>query len=139
MRILGFFWPRLPLFCVDRSDATEAPEGIEISETNRVVGIAEYGREHEGTHAGKRGEDGGVGVGFVGCSLLLEPFFEKLVGVAAVLSNEEQLVKEQFDVSGSSVGGSWSDAERSFFEGIEALTRAVLVGCGAFLTRARMV
>ena len=37
--------------------------------------------------------------------MLLEPFFEKLVRVSAVLSNEEQLVKEQFEVSGSSFGG----------------------------------
>ena len=59
---------------------------------HRVVGIAEYGREHEGTHAGERGT-GGVGVG--SSSLLLEPFFEKLVSGVV----EEQLVKEQFEVS----------------------------------------
>ena len=108
----GFLLTALAAFLCNGSDATEAPEGVEISETNRVVGIAEYGGEHEGPHAGKRGNDGGVGVGLVGCSLPLEPLFEKLVRVAAVLSNEEQLVKEQFEVSGSSFDGCWRDPER---------------------------
>ena len=63
----------------DGSDTPEAPESLEISETNGVVGMAENGSEHEGADAGKRGEDGGVGVGLVGCSLLLEPPFEELV------------------------------------------------------------
>ena len=63
----------------DGSDTPEAPEGVEIAETNGVVCIAENGSEYEGADAGKRGEDGGVGVGLVGCSLLREPPFEELV------------------------------------------------------------
>ncbi len=66
------------LFC-DGSDTPEAPESLEIAKANGVVGIAENGSEHEGADAGKRGEDGGVGVGLVGCSLLVEPPFEELV------------------------------------------------------------
>ena len=49
----------------DGSDTAEAPESLEIAETNGVVRIAEHGSEHEGPDAGKRGEDGGVGVGLV--------------------------------------------------------------------------
>lgn len=99
----------------DGSDATEASEGLEIAETNGVMGISEYGSKHEGADARARGEDGGVGVRFVRCSLLLEPPFEVLVGVAAMFSNEEQLLEEQFDVSGSCLDGSGGDAERCFF------------------------
>ena len=66
MRILGFFWPRLPLFCVTGAMPLRLLKASRFRETNRVVGIAEYGREHEGTHAGERGTDGGVGVGLVG-------------------------------------------------------------------------
>jgi len=44
-------------------DAPETPEGIEISEPNRVVGIAEHGGEHVSTDAGQRGKNGSVGVG----------------------------------------------------------------------------
>ncbi len=54
---------------------------------------------------------------------LLEPPFEMLVRVAAMLSNEEQLVDKQFQVSGSGFGGSWSDAERRFSEDLEDLLR----------------
>ena len=43
----------------------------------------------EGADAGQRGEDGGVGVGDVGFSLLLEPPFEEQVGVAPMMSNEK--------------------------------------------------
>ena len=63
----------------DGSDTPEAPESLEIAETNGVVGMAENGSEHEGADAGKRGEDGGIGVRLVGCSLLVEPPFEELV------------------------------------------------------------
>ncbi len=63
----------------DGSDTSEAPESLEIAETNGVVSIAENGSEYEGADAGKRGEDGGVGVRLVGCSLLVEPPFEELV------------------------------------------------------------
>ena len=75
----GFFLTALATFLSNGSDATEAPEGVEISETNGVVGIAEYGGEDEGADAGKRGNNGGVGVWLVGCSLPLEPLFKKLV------------------------------------------------------------
>ena len=107
----GFLLTALAAFLCNGSDTTEAPEGVEISETNRVVGIAENGGEYEGSDAGKRGNDGGVGVWLVGCSLPLEPLFEKLVRITAVLSNEEQLLKEQFEVSGSSFNGCWCDPE----------------------------
>ena len=60
----------------DGSDTPEAPEGVEIAETNGVVCIAENGSEYEGADAGKRGEDDGVGVRLAGRSLLLEPRFE---------------------------------------------------------------
>ncbi len=63
----------------DGSDTPEAPESLEIAKSNGVVGIAENGSEHEGADAGKRGEDGGVGVRLVCGSLLLEPVFEELV------------------------------------------------------------
>ena len=64
----------------DGSDTAEAPESLEISKTNGVVGIAENGSEHEGADAGKRGEDGGVGEPLIlGCALLVEPPFEELV------------------------------------------------------------
>jgi len=46
-----------------------------------------------------------------------------LVRVAAMLSNEEQLVEKQVQVSGSRFGGSWSDAERSFPEDLEDVLR----------------
>jgi hypothetical protein len=39
------------LFC-DGSDAAEASKGIEVSETNGVVGIAEHASEHDGADAG---------------------------------------------------------------------------------------
>ena len=83
-----FLLTALAAFLCNGSDATEAPEGVEISETNRVVGIAENGGEHEGPDAGKRGNDDGVSIGLVGCSLPLEPLFEKLVRISAMLSNE---------------------------------------------------
>ncbi len=63
----------------DGSDTPEAPESLEIAETNGVVGIADNGSEYVGSDAWKRGEDSGVSVGLVGCSLLLEPPFEELV------------------------------------------------------------
>ena len=107
----GFLLAALAAFLCNGGDATEAPEGVEISETNRFVGIAEYGGEHEGAHAGKRGNDGGIGVGLVGCTLLPEPLFEKLVRISSVSSNEEQLLKEQFEMSGSSFDGCWRDPE----------------------------
>ena len=59
----GFLLTALTALLCDGSNATEASEGLEISEANRVVGIAEYRREHAGAHARKRGNDGGVGVG----------------------------------------------------------------------------
>ena len=40
-----------------------------------------------------------------------------------MLSNEKQLAKEQLQVSGSSFGSSWSDAERRNSEDIEDLLR----------------
>jgi hypothetical protein len=40
-----------------------------------------------------------------------------------MLSNEEQLVKKQVQVSGSGYGGSWSDAERRFSEDLEDVLR----------------
>jgi len=46
-----------------------------------------------------------------------------LVRVAAMLSNEEQLVEKQVQVSGSRFGGSWSDAERRFSEDLEDVLR----------------
>ena len=82
----------------DGSNAPETPERVEIAKPNGVVSIAEHGSEHDGADAGKRSEDGGVGVGFIGRSLLLEPLFEELIGITAMLSNEEQLVQEQFQV-----------------------------------------
>ena len=105
----------------DGSYTPEAPEGLEISAPNGVVGIAEHGSEHEGADARERGEDGGVGVGLVGCSLLLEPPFEELVGLASMLSNEEQLLEEEIEVSGSCFDGSWRDPERCFSEYFEDL------------------
>ena len=53
----------LAAFFCDGGDAPETPEGIEISEPNRVVGIAEHGGEHVSTDAGQRGKNGSVGVG----------------------------------------------------------------------------
>jgi hypothetical protein len=53
------------------------------------VGITEYGSEYEGADARQRGKDGGVGVGEVRFSLLLEPPFEEQVGVTSMLSNKE--------------------------------------------------
>lgn len=73
----------------DRSYPPKASESFEISETNGFVGIAEHGSEHESANAGQRSEDGGVGVRDFGCSLLLEPPFEELVGVAPMTSNEK--------------------------------------------------
>jgi hypothetical protein len=76
------------LFC-DRSYAPKAPESLEITKTNGFVCIAEHGSENESADSGQRSEDGGVGVRDVGCSLLLEPPFEELVGVAPMTSNEK--------------------------------------------------
>ena len=76
----------------DGSYSPEASEGLEITETNGVVGIAEHGSEYEGADAGHRGQDGGVGVGDVGFSLLLEPPFEELVGVASMMESVPILV-----------------------------------------------
>ena len=42
----------LTAFFGDGSDAAEASKGIEISETNGTVGIAEDGSEHKGADAG---------------------------------------------------------------------------------------
>ncbi len=80
------------------SDTPEAPKSFEIAETNGVVSITKHGSEHESADAGKRGEDGGVGVRLVCSSLLLKPLFEELVGVASMLSNEEQLLENQFEM-----------------------------------------
>ena len=49
---LGSLLATLTAFLGDRSDASEASKGIEISETNGVVCIAEDGSEHEGADAG---------------------------------------------------------------------------------------
>ena len=62
------------------------------------MSIAEHGGEHESADAWKRGEDGSVGVRLVCGSLLLEPLFEELVGVVSMLSNEEQLLEQQFEL-----------------------------------------
>ena len=105
----------------DGSDTPEAPKSLEIAETNGVVSIAEHGSEHESADAGKRGEDGGVVVRLVCGSLLLEPLFEELVGVASMLSNEEQLLENQFDMRGRCFGGCRSDAERGLLEDFEDL------------------
>jgi len=53
------------------------------------VGITEHGSEYEGADAGQRGEDGSVGVGEVGFSLLFEPPFEEQVGVSPMMSNKK--------------------------------------------------
>ena len=71
----------------DGSDTTEAPEGLEIAKPNGIVSIAEHCSEHDGADAGNRGEDGGIGVGLIGCSLSVEPPFEELIGITAMLSN----------------------------------------------------
>jgi hypothetical protein len=76
-------------FFGDRSYPPKASESLEISETNGFVCIAEHGSEHESADAGQRSEDGSVGVGEVGGSLLLEPPLEELVGVASMTSNEK--------------------------------------------------
>jgi hypothetical protein len=73
----------------DGSNPPKTSESLEITETNRVVSIAEYGSEHEGSDAWKRGEDGSIGVGEVCFSLLFEPVFEELVGVSSMTSNEK--------------------------------------------------
>lgn len=73
----------------DGRDPPKASESLEISETNGVVCIAEYGSEHEGADAGQGCKDGGISVRDVSCSLLLEPSFEELVGVASMTSNEK--------------------------------------------------
>jgi hypothetical protein len=73
----------------DGSYSPVGSEGLEITETNGFVGIAEHGSEYEGANAGQRGQDGGVGVGEVGFSLLLEPPFEEQVGVTPMMSNEK--------------------------------------------------
>ena len=78
------------------SDTPEAPKSLEIAEPNGVMSIAEHGGEHESADAWKRGEDGSVGVRLG--SLLLEPLFEELVGVVSMLSNEEQLLEQQFEL-----------------------------------------
>lgn len=62
----GIFLPTLTAFLSDGSDSAKASEGVEISETDRVVGVAEQGSKYKGSNTGKRGEDDGVGVGLLG-------------------------------------------------------------------------
>ena len=75
----------LPTFAAlfgDGSDAAKTAEGIEITQANRVVSMTEETGEDKGTDAGQRGEDGGVGGGFVAFGIVLiffEPCFEILV------------------------------------------------------------
>ncbi len=56
----------LAAFFSDRSDASESPEGVEITEPNGVVGIAEHGGEHVSTDTGQRRKNGRVGARLVG-------------------------------------------------------------------------
>ena len=80
----------LAAFFCDRCDAAESPEGVEITEPNGVVGIAEHGGEHVSPDAGQRGKNGRVGAMLVGqCLHALEPLLEMLVGGTTMLSNEE--------------------------------------------------
>ena len=74
----------LPTFAAlfrNGSDAAEATECLEVSQSNGVVCVAEERGEDKGSDTGKRGEDGGVGgrIAF-GISLIsFEPCFEILV------------------------------------------------------------
>ncbi len=61
----GIFLATFSTFLSDGSDATQTPEGLEISESNRIVCVAEHGSKHVGTDAGERSEDGGISVGLV--------------------------------------------------------------------------
>lgn len=117
------FWMCLSTFTAflsDGSDASKAPEGVEIAQSNGVVRKAEHRGEHEGADPWKRGEDGGVGVWRLGCTLkFLEPALEVLIGVTAMLTYEEQLLEKQIEVSRGGFGGSRSDAEWRFVEDFE--------------------
>jgi hypothetical protein len=120
---LRSFLAPLTTFLGNRGNATKAPEGIEISESNGVVCIAEDGSEHEGADAGK-GSDSGVREGRLGGSFQpLEPVFEVLVGAATMMPNEEHVVKKQLQVGGKCFGGSWGDAEWLCSEELEDLPR----------------
>lgn len=63
------------------SDAPQATECLEVSQSNGVVCVGEESGEDKGSDAGKRGQDSGVGrrVAFGIALIFFEPCFEILI------------------------------------------------------------